>query len=84
MMNKTEARDAMKAFLNKYRGKTVFFNALSNKEKLVFVMVDQFNYFHFLKLPERMARAIHNAYGHKESNFKFYSDYDKHMIIARR
>ena len=85
-MTLNKAKQTMESFLKKYTGKTVFFHTLSDDEKLAYIMVDSFNYFKFLKLRDRLERAISNAEAHKESNFKHYAIYTgeaEHMIISK-
>lgn len=75
MMTVTEARKAMMEFVNKYKGKTVLFAKLNDKERLIYVMVDSFSFYTFLKGAERVQRAIDNAYAHKRSGFEFHLAY---------
>ena len=78
-----EAQDTMMEFAKKYAGRKVLFDKLvDEKEKLAFVMIDQWHYFSFLKTGERMNRAVNNALGHQKNGFEVYAQYHESMAFA--
>ena len=82
-ITKAEAKAIMTKFLNAHTGEKVFFHALRNDEKLAYVLCDQFNYFKFLPVKERIERAIKNTIAHHDCGFDAYGAMDC-MIIERR
>lgn len=72
-MTRNEARKIMLDFADKYSGQHVAFDKLDDHDKMAFVLVDQYRYFSFLPMKDRIDRAISNAERHQENGFQPYS-----------
>ena len=77
MMKIETARTAMKAFLKRNNGKVVYFDALSDHDKLVYVMVKTYAFRAGLKIglsnSNLIKHAIENAYSHKANGFEIWA-----------
>ena len=72
-MTKAQAKQTIKDFLTKYRGKSVLFNTLNDTEKQAYILTNSFNYFNdFLSTNEAIIRAIENTEAHAKNNFEVF------------
>ena len=84
MMKVSEAREAMKEFVNRKRGTNVLFATLDDSDKLTYVMIKSFGFYTFLKGSERIRRAMENAYAHQRTNFEVFTRFPtESMLISK-
>lgn len=72
-------------FLQRYTGKTVYFDKLSETDKYAFILTDQYNYHSNIVSPrEALDRAVKNADSHREQGYLIYSGRNKKLKISRK
>ena len=83
-MDRADAAGMIMRFIDKYRGKTVYFYQLEENEKESYVLAKSFNYFgRFLKTNTALTRAINNTMAHKKSNFQVFKENPmEHIYVA--
>lgn len=71
-------------FVQKYKGKTIYFDKLSEADKYAFILTDQYNYHSNIVSPkEALDRAVRNADSHREQGYLIYNGRNKKLKIRK-
>ena len=76
LIEKLELIGKLQEFTEKYKGKTVFFDALTDDEKYLFVVLDGWNYFGnkmAMRSGAALKRAMDNADAHKKNGYGVFT-----------
>jgi len=72
-MNARQAKRAITDFVRANSGQRVYFDALDNHGRMVFVLVQSFIFFGFLSPADRLKRAIENTEAQAKSGYLAFS-----------